>query len=76
MLQSPKQPPKCLKITKTSGILIIIKDVFYHVCVYTDAVSYHSLDIDLVPEKLYFLSIAVYDKNACSQCNLTTQTVH
>ena len=46
---------------------------YYHVCAYTIPVFYRSFDMNQVPEKLYFCQLP-YNKNACSQCNLTAQT--
>jgi len=40
MSKSPKQQPNCMRIAKTSIVLIVFNGVLYHVHTYTATVSY------------------------------------
>jgi hypothetical protein len=52
-----KQLPKCLRRAETSVILIVLSGVgvLYHVRVYTVTVFDHTLYMNLVPEKVYYV---------------------
>ena len=48
-----KQLPKCLKIAETSVVIIVFNSVLCEIRAYTGTVSYPSLYMNQVLEKLY-----------------------
>ena len=56
---------------ETIVILTVFKSVLHHIHTYTGTISCGLLYMDQVPGKL-FLSVAVYNNNLSSSCNLTS----
>jgi hypothetical protein len=64
--KGPKQLPNCLKITETSVVLVVFKEVICDVSAYTGTTQQES-----GTRKAIFRSVTVYNKTLSSQCNLT-----